>query len=112
MLVSLSLLQWQNAEVVSASLEKYVELLEELQDGELPPPETLKALHDEMIENTEAMESILLCTAHQVSCLFSLSFVIVSLVGQDAIPPYLHLSGRAILIHRSLANRVASRMIS
>ncbi|GAA5905350.1 uncharacterized protein JCM6883_006368 [Sporobolomyces salmoneus] len=56
---------WQNAEVVSASLEKYVELLEELQDGELPPPETLKALHDEMLENTEAMESILLCTAHQ-----------------------------------------------
>ncbi|GAA6012992.1 hypothetical protein JCM11491_000931 [Sporobolomyces phaffii] len=56
---------WQNAEVVSASLEKYVELLEDLKDGDMPPIETLQALHDEMLENTEAMESILLCTAHQ-----------------------------------------------
>ncbi|GAA5982210.1 hypothetical protein JCM5350_007698 [Sporobolomyces pararoseus] len=56
---------WQNAEVVNASLEKYVDLLEELKDGEVPPPDALKALHDEMLENIEAMESILLCTAHQ-----------------------------------------------
>ncbi|GAA5932140.1 uncharacterized protein JCM15063_001133 [Sporobolomyces koalae] len=56
---------WQNAEVVSASLEKYVELLDDLRDGHLPPSEELEALHDEMVENTDAMESILLCTAHQ-----------------------------------------------
>jgi len=64
-----SLLQWQNAEVVSASLDKYVELLEDLRDGELPSPEEIQSLHDEMIENTEAMESILLCTSHQVRCI-------------------------------------------
>jgi len=58
--------QWQNAEVVSASLDKYVELLEDLRDGELPSAEEIQALHDEMVENTEAMESILLCTSHQV----------------------------------------------
>ncbi|GAA6059978.1 hypothetical protein JCM10212_001327 [Sporobolomyces blumeae] len=56
---------WQNAEVIAASLEKYVELLDDLRDGEIPPREVIQELHDEMVENVDAVESILLCTAHQ-----------------------------------------------
>ncbi|GAA6041500.1 hypothetical protein JCM8097_001909 [Rhodosporidiobolus ruineniae] len=56
---------WQNAEVVAASLDKYVDLLDDLRDGRVLPQEELEALYNEMQENVEAVESILLCAAHQ-----------------------------------------------
>ncbi|KAM0790952.1 hypothetical protein ACM66B_004257 [Microbotryomycetes sp. NB124-2] len=56
---------WQNAQVVGDSLEKFVELLDDLVDGEVPDTETLEALHSEMLENVEAVESIILCASHQ-----------------------------------------------
>ncbi|SCV70301.1 BQ2448_1695 [Microbotryum intermedium] len=56
---------WQNAEVVSSSLEKFIELIDELKDGEVPEQDVLEQLHDEMLENVEAVESIILCANHQ-----------------------------------------------
>ncbi|GAA5906400.1 hypothetical protein JCM5296_000445, partial [Sporobolomyces johnsonii] len=56
---------WQNAEVVSASLEKYVELIDDLRDGKVVPSAMLDELHAEMLENVEAVESIMLCASHQ-----------------------------------------------
>ncbi|GAA5891499.1 hypothetical protein JCM6882_004493 [Rhodosporidiobolus microsporus] len=56
---------WQNAEVVASSLDKYVDLLDDLRNGHAPPEEELQALFDEMQENIEAVDSILLCAAHQ-----------------------------------------------
>ncbi|BGP19092.1 hypothetical protein JCM10213v2_007179 [Rhodosporidiobolus nylandii] len=56
---------WQNAEVVAGSLDKYVELLDDLQEGHVPPPHELEALAEEMRENVEAVDSILLCASHQ-----------------------------------------------
>lgn len=57
--------QWQNAEVVSASLGKYVKLLDGLRHGQHVDDQTLQSLHDEMLENVEAVESIILCASHQ-----------------------------------------------
>lgn len=56
---------WQNAEVVSASLERYVELLADLRQGQTVPHEELDDLYNEMLENVEAVESIILCASHQ-----------------------------------------------
>ncbi|GAA5973125.1 hypothetical protein JCM11641_006280 [Rhodosporidiobolus odoratus] len=56
---------WQNAELVAASLDKYVELLENLRDGSVPSSPELEALTEEMTENVDAVDSILLCAAHQ-----------------------------------------------
>ncbi|GAA5867623.1 hypothetical protein JCM3774_001533 [Rhodotorula dairenensis] len=56
---------WQNAEVVSASLGKYVSLIDNLRRGRQVDEQTLQSLHDEMVENVEAVESIILCAAHQ-----------------------------------------------
>ncbi|SGY14975.1 BQ5605_C013g07190 [Microbotryum silenes-dioicae] len=56
---------WQNAEVVSSSLEKFIELIDELKEGEVPEQDVLEQLHDEMLENVEAVESIILCANHQ-----------------------------------------------
>ncbi|KAK4047296.1 hypothetical protein OIV83_005474 [Microbotryomycetes sp. JL201] len=56
---------WQNAQVIGDSLEKFVELLDDLVDGEVPDSDTLEALHGEMLENVEAVESIILCASHQ-----------------------------------------------
>ncbi|BGO94298.1 hypothetical protein NBRC10512_002748 [Rhodotorula toruloides] len=56
---------WQNAEVVSASLERYVELLDNLRQGQSVSHEELDDLYNEMLENIEAVESIILCASHQ-----------------------------------------------
>ncbi|KPV74030.1 uncharacterized protein RHOBADRAFT_54600 [Rhodotorula graminis WP1] len=56
---------WQNAEVVSTSLAKYVELIDGLRHGHAAPQRVLDALYDEMLENVEAVESIILCASHQ-----------------------------------------------
>ncbi|TKA52251.1 hypothetical protein B0A53_04674 [Rhodotorula sp. CCFEE 5036] len=56
---------WQNAEVVSASLGKYVKLLDGLRHGQQVDDQTLQSLHDEMLENVDAVESIILCASHQ-----------------------------------------------
>ncbi|GAA5995793.1 uncharacterized protein JCM10292_004752 [Rhodotorula paludigena] len=56
---------WQNAEVVSASLEKFVEFLDDLREGEEPRPDLVEDLHAEMLENVDAIESIMLCASHQ-----------------------------------------------
>ncbi|ORY86726.1 hypothetical protein BCR35DRAFT_302457 [Leucosporidium creatinivorum] len=56
---------WQNAQVVGDSLEKFVELLEELQEGNVPDEQTLDSLLAEMEENVESIESIILCASHQ-----------------------------------------------
>ncbi|GAA5985176.1 hypothetical protein JCM10908_002555 [Rhodotorula pacifica] len=56
---------WQNAEVVAASLGKYVNMLEELRRGQQLDDQTLQSLHDEMVENVDAVESIILCASHQ-----------------------------------------------
>ncbi|GAA5825914.1 hypothetical protein JCM11251_000050 [Rhodosporidiobolus azoricus] len=56
---------WQNAEVVASSLDKYVDLLDDLREDHVPPADELQALYDEMQENIEAIDSILLCAAHQ-----------------------------------------------
>ncbi|GAA6013850.1 hypothetical protein JCM10207_008212 [Rhodosporidiobolus poonsookiae] len=56
---------WQNAEVVSASLDKYVDLIDDLRDGHVPPTPELEALANEMQENVDAVESIMLCASHQ-----------------------------------------------
>jgi hypothetical protein len=56
---------WQNAEVVAASLDKYIDFLEELQDDHQPSPSELEHLLTEMQENVEAVDSILLCASHQ-----------------------------------------------
>lgn len=56
---------WQNAEVVSGSLEKFLELLDGLEDGQLPEPDALAHYQEEMRDNVEAVESIMLCASHQ-----------------------------------------------
>ncbi|GAA6054361.1 hypothetical protein JCM3770_003336 [Rhodotorula araucariae] len=56
---------WQNAEVVSASLEKYVELIDDLRKGHHVPQAALDDLYNEMLENVEAVDSIILCASHQ-----------------------------------------------
>ncbi|GAA5948632.1 hypothetical protein JCM21900_005196 [Sporobolomyces salmonicolor] len=56
---------WQNAEVLSASLEKYVELINDLRERKVVPLAMLDELHAEMLENVEAVESIMLCASHQ-----------------------------------------------
>lgn len=56
---------WQNAQVVGDSLEKFIELIEELQEGTMPDEQTLGSLLAEMEENVEAIESIILCASHQ-----------------------------------------------
>jgi hypothetical protein len=56
---------WQNAQVVGDSLEKFIELIEELQEGTVPDEPTLDSLLAEMEENVEAIESIILCASHQ-----------------------------------------------
>ncbi|GAA5995875.1 uncharacterized protein JCM10292_004800 [Rhodotorula paludigena] len=56
---------WQNAEVVSASLEKYVDLLDSLRQGREVSPKLFDSLYNEMLENVEAVESIILCASHQ-----------------------------------------------
>ncbi|BGP42546.1 hypothetical protein JCM10450v2_006649 [Rhodotorula kratochvilovae] len=56
---------WQNAEVVSASLEKYVELIDNLRQGHHVPQSALDDLYNEMLENVEAVDSIILCASHQ-----------------------------------------------
>ena len=56
---------WQNAEVVSTSLAKYVELIDGLRQGHPAPQRVLDDLYNEMLENVEAVESIILCASHQ-----------------------------------------------
>ncbi|GAA5852766.1 hypothetical protein JCM9279_003962 [Rhodotorula babjevae] len=56
---------WQNAEVVSTSLAKYVELIDGLRQGHPAPQQVLDDLYNEMLENVEAVESIILCASHQ-----------------------------------------------
>ncbi|KPV74021.1 uncharacterized protein RHOBADRAFT_54592 [Rhodotorula graminis WP1] len=58
---------WQNAEVVGGSLEKFVEFLDELRHQPEVPLDsaTVEELHGEMLENVEAIESIMLCASHQ-----------------------------------------------
>ncbi|GAA5864241.1 hypothetical protein JCM8547_001304 [Rhodosporidiobolus lusitaniae] len=56
---------WQNAEVVAGSLDKYIDLLEELRDGYRPPQPEVEGLLNEMHENIEAVDSIILCATHQ-----------------------------------------------
>lgn len=46
---------WQNAQVVGESLERYVELLEELREGAMPDADALESLHLEMLENVDAV---------------------------------------------------------
>lgn len=57
--------QWQNAEVVSSSLEKISNWLEELKQVDSLDQSVLKEMHDEMIENLDAIESIQICASHQ-----------------------------------------------
>lgn len=56
---------WQNAEVVGASLSRITEVLREIQIGHIPNSETLDDVYREMKENSEAVESIMLCASHQ-----------------------------------------------
>lgn len=56
---------WQNAEVVQTSLERITDVIDEFADGNPPDAETLEELRREMQENTEAVESIILCASHQ-----------------------------------------------
>ena len=46
---------WQNAQVVGDSFERFIEVLEDLQDGEVPDEETVDSLLSEMHENVEAV---------------------------------------------------------
>lgn len=74
---------WQNAEVVSGSLEHIADMLEDMRLGNIPDDDGFKEVLHEMEENMEAIESILHCCAHQsriadgtilfsfVSCFFS-----------------------------------------
>ncbi|KAL7343672.1 CnHHK4 protein [Rhodotorula toruloides] len=57
---------WQNAEVVAVSLEKITQWLDDLRHGgkTLDPP-TLEEMHEEMLENLDAIESIQICASHQ-----------------------------------------------
>ncbi|BGP02584.1 hypothetical protein JCM10021v2_006304 [Rhodotorula toruloides] len=57
---------WQNAEVVAVSLEKITQWLDDLRNGgkTLDPP-TLEEMHEEMLENLDAIESIQICASHQ-----------------------------------------------
>lgn len=50
---------WQNAQVVGESLDKYIDLLEDLQDGDVPDEETVDSLLAEMHENVEALGVLL-----------------------------------------------------
>ncbi|GAA5896575.1 hypothetical protein JCM8208_004237 [Rhodotorula glutinis] len=58
---------WQNAEVVGGSLEKFVEFLDELRNRPEVPLDSVavEELHSEMLENVDAIESIMLCASHQ-----------------------------------------------
>lgn len=56
---------WQNAEVVAASLEKFTEWLDELKKVPSLDQEVVKDMHDEMVENLDAIESIQICASHQ-----------------------------------------------
>ena len=56
---------WQNAEVVSGSLERILDLIEDIRSGTMPDEETLEDAQKEMQENIESVESIILCAAHQ-----------------------------------------------
>ena len=56
---------WQNAEVVSGSLERILDIIEDIRSGNTPDEETMEDAQKEMLENIDAVESIILCAAHQ-----------------------------------------------
>ncbi|GAA5867640.1 hypothetical protein JCM3774_001541 [Rhodotorula dairenensis] len=56
---------WQNAEVVAASLEKFTAWLDELKGVPSLDQDVIKEMHDEMVENLDAVESIQICASHQ-----------------------------------------------
>ncbi|BGP26767.1 multi-sensor hybrid histidine kinase [Rhodotorula toruloides] len=57
---------WQNAEVVAVSLEKITQWLDDLRNGgKILDPPTLEEMHEEMLENLDAIESIQICASHQ-----------------------------------------------
>lgn len=56
---------WQNAEVVSGSLERISDLFDDMRNGVVLDPATLEDVQKEMQENIESVESIILCAAHQ-----------------------------------------------
>ncbi|GAA6012808.1 hypothetical protein JCM10207_005367 [Rhodosporidiobolus poonsookiae] len=56
---------WQNAEVVGASLDRFLDFLEDLRAGKAAEPAVIEEMHEEMLENVDAVESIMLCASHQ-----------------------------------------------
>ena len=56
---------WQNAEVVSGSLERISDLFDDMRNGVVLDPAILEDVQKEMQENIESVESIILCAAHQ-----------------------------------------------
>lgn len=56
----------QNAEVIGSSLAKINDVINEMRTGQkLPNAGILDGIYREMIENSEAVESIMLCASHQ-----------------------------------------------
>ncbi|SCV70300.1 BQ2448_1694 [Microbotryum intermedium] len=56
---------WQNAQVLSGSLEQISCVIDDLCAGRTPPLAVLENVRREMQENAEAVDSIILCASHQ-----------------------------------------------
>ena len=56
---------WQNAEVVSGSLERILDVFDDMRNGIALDPATIQDVHNEVQEDIESIESIILCAAHQ-----------------------------------------------
>ncbi|KAM0750815.1 hypothetical protein T439DRAFT_356557 [Meredithblackwellia eburnea MCA 4105] len=56
---------WQNAEMVSRSLNDIISSIGEMQAGRFPDSAGLEDLAEEMRDNLEGLSNILLCTTHQ-----------------------------------------------
>ncbi|SCZ87449.1 BZ3500_MvSof-1268-A1-R1_Chr2-2g04915 [Microbotryum saponariae] len=56
---------WQNAQVLSGSLEQISGVIDDLCAGRTPPQAILENVRREMQENADAVDSIILCASHQ-----------------------------------------------
>ncbi|KAM0790951.1 hypothetical protein ACM66B_004256 [Microbotryomycetes sp. NB124-2] len=56
---------WQNAELLASSLENVLGVVENLCAGKPVDPRTLEDVRRELIEDSDSVESILICASHQ-----------------------------------------------
>ncbi|GAA6039110.1 hypothetical protein JCM8097_005330 [Rhodosporidiobolus ruineniae] len=56
---------WQNAEVVASSIDSFIDFLADLREGKPATPSLLEEMHQEALEDADAVASIILCASHQ-----------------------------------------------